>query len=530
MILKKPYAFLIKNFKIIHIIIFLLALFINNYYFKIYKFFKNYSSNNFYDYNIAKDYLPTFVFVALIFLIGFLSIMFYLMEKKKKPTKLYIFSIIYYIVLLISMLFIYNKINTLYEATLPQRVSRFYQDIYFLLNLPHYYFLFMYLVRGIGFNIKKFNFSKDMQELEIKAEDNEEFEFEFGKDNYLIKRKIHRLYREIVIYYKENKFLINIVGGSIISIILVTIFINTSISIHRYHVGSSLTADKFIYKLNNAYVTSYDYKSKQISNTNKYIILDMTLTNKGKNILKPEEMYIIYNGNKESVYKSSLSNSFSDLGTVYNGDLIPNKPTNLLFIYELPTNAKVNNLKLMVYKGYEYKNGVTNNIYREYKFSANNLDKDITPQKSSLNTLNYLGKTLYGNTTIKINNIEIKERYEYTYQKCIDENNCQTLTDIIIPDNRNQYDLLIVDYELNVDESSLLARSANNDIQSIINKFSKINYNINNNERTSTIYGKTYSNLENKIFFDIPNNIKDKSTSKSYVIKTRENEYSYDFN
>ena len=35
MILKKPYAFLIKNFKIIHIIIFLLALYVNNYYIKI---------------------------------------------------------------------------------------------------------------------------------------------------------------------------------------------------------------------------------------------------------------------------------------------------------------------------------------------------------------------------------------------------------------------------------------------------------------------------------------------------------------
>ena len=303
MILKKPYAFLIKYFKIIHIIIFLLALVINNYYVKIYKFFKNYSSSNFYDYNIAKDYLPTISFIAVIFLIGFLSIMFYLMEKKKKPTKLYIFSIIYYIVLLISMLFIYNKINTLYEATLTQRASRLYRDVYFIFNLPHYYFLFMYLVRGIGFDIKKFNFSKDMQELEIKAEDNEEFEFEFGKDNYLIKRKIHRLYREIIIYYKENKFLINIVGGTIISIILVTALINTSITIHKYHIGSSLTADKFVYKLNNAYVTSYDYKNKQISNDNKYIILDMTLTNKGTYELKPEEMYIMYNGNQEAIYK-----------------------------------------------------------------------------------------------------------------------------------------------------------------------------------------------------------------------------------
>ena len=274
MILKKPYAFLIKNFKIIHIIIFLLALYVNNYYIKISSFFRNYSSNNFYDYNIAKDYLPIFSFIAIILLISFISIMLYLMNKKKKPIKLYIFSIIYYVILLISMLFIYNVINTLYEATLTQKLSRFYRDIFFILNLPHYYFLVMYLIRGIGFDIKKFNFSKDLQELEINAEDNEEFEFVLGTEGYLVKRKIHRIYREIIYYYKENKFLINIVLGSILSIVLITVFINTSINLHKYHVGSSLSADKFTYKLNNAYVTSYDYKNKLINNQNKYLILD----------------------------------------------------------------------------------------------------------------------------------------------------------------------------------------------------------------------------------------------------------------
>ena len=254
------------------------------------------------------------------------------MNKKKKPIKLYIFSIIYYVILLISMLFIYNVINTLYEATLTQKLSRFYRDIFFILNLPHYYFLVMYLIRGIGFDIKKFNFSKDLQELEINAEDNEEFEFVLGTEGYLVKRKIHRIYREIIYYYKENKFLINIVLGSILSIVLITVFINTSINLHKYHVGSSLSADKFTYKLNNAYVTSYDYKNKLINNQNKYLILDMTITNKNKNVLKPEEMYIVYGNNKESTYKTSLANSFSDLGTVYIGDLIPNQATNLLFI------------------------------------------------------------------------------------------------------------------------------------------------------------------------------------------------------
>ena len=120
----------------------------------------------------------------------------------------------------------------------------------------------------------------------------------------------------------------------------------------------------------------------------------MTITNKNKNVLKPEEMYIVYGNNKESTYKTSLANSFSDLGTVYIGDLIPNQATNLLFIYELPSNAKTSNLKLMVYKGYEYKNGVRNNLYREYKFSASNLDKDLKTTNLNLGDTFTLGLSL----------------------------------------------------------------------------------------------------------------------------------------
>ena len=184
----------------------------------------------------------------------------------------------------------------------------------------------------------------------------------------------------------------------------------------------------------------------------------------------------------------------------------------------------------MVYKGYEYKNGVRNNLYIEYKFSASNLDKDLKTTNLNLGDTFTLGKTLYGNTNLKITNMEIKNKYEYTYQKCSNENNCETLTDIILPDNRNQNELLIVDYEINIDENSLLARSTNNKDQNIINKFSKINYTINKNDKTTTIYGKTYSNLKNKIFFDIPNNVSSKADKKNFIIKTRENEYSFSIN
>lgn len=528
MILKKPYAFLIKYFKIIHIIIFILAFYINSHYNKISSFFKNYTSTAMYDINIAKDYLPTIVFISVIILIGLFIIMLYLMNKKDKPTKLYIFSIIYYVIIFITMFIAYNTIDSLFEGSLEQRTSRLYRDIYFMLNLPNYYFMFMYLIRGIGFDIKKFNFKKDLQELEINASDNEEFEFVLGNDAYKYKRKAHRIYREIIYFYKENKFIINVILGVLGAIILTIILINICINLHKYHVGSSVNSSKFTYKLNNAYVTSYDYEGNQINRNKRYVLIDMTITNRGENKLKPEDIYLAYN-NKQSTLKLSLANSFSDIGNIYKGDIIPNKPTNLILVYEIPNNKKIYNTKLMVYTKTVVDGEKTDYVYKEYKFKLKDLDKNQITKTIKLNDNIQYGKQLYGNTNMTITNIELMDKYEYTYQKCKQEDNCQTITDVVSPENKGLNQLLMVDYTLNIDDKSLLYRSTNANSTQILNKFSKIQYTYKEEIKETTIYGKTITNLENKIFYEVPKTINKEDTTKKFIIKTRENEYKLNF-
>lgn len=525
MILKKPYAFLIKYFKVIHIIILLLLLYINSYYSKISTFFKNYSSTHFYDTNIAREYLPMFVFIAVIVILGLFSILYYLMHNKKKPTRLYVFSIIYYFIVLVSMFIIYDKINTLFDVTIEQRTSRLYQDIYFILKIPSYYFIVMYLIRGIGFDIKKFNFKKDLEELEIKAEDNEEFEFVLGKDTYIYKRKIHRFFRELVYFYKENRFIVNIVLMVIGGILLSFVLINISISIHKYHVGSSISATNFTYKLNNAYITSYDYKNEVINVNKKYVLVDITITNMGSNVLKAENIYLSYNNGKQSTLKTSLSNAFSDMGTVYKGDIIPNEPTSLILVYEVPANIRIYNTKLMVYTKSVVKNDKTEYVYKEYKFNLVKLDKNKSEESISLNSVYNFGSSLYGSTNIMITDINIMDKYEYTYEKCNSEEVCQTLTDVIVPENKGMKKLLVVDYNVNLDSNSLIARSLNNNVTSILNKFSRLSYMKNDKLTELQIYGKSNDRVENKIFYEIPNDVGFDNENKSFIIDTREFRY-----
>lgn len=525
MILKKPYAFLIKYFKLIHILILGLLVYLNSYYKNIYTFYKDYTSSNYYDLNIARNYLPTISFIVVIVLISLFVILFYLMKKKDKPFTLYILSIIYYGIVLVSMLFAYEHINTLYDVTLTQRTSRLYNNIYFILNLPSYYFIFSYLIRGIGFDIKKFNFSKDLEELDIKAEDNEEFEFVIGTKDYLIKRKIHRFYREVVYYYKENKFLINIIGGTFLAIISIVLLINISSTIHKYHLGNKVNAEKFKIRLNNAYVTNKDYTGKVINYDKKYLILDITISNMGSYELKPAEMYIKYGNNKQSIMKVSMQSSFSDLGKIYNGDIIKQESENLLFIYELPKSASTNNLKLLIYKGKTIKNNSVKYNYVEYKFNAKKIDKSLKDNLAQLNSSYNFGNKLYGTSSINFKNIDIKSKYTYTYDKCYSDDNCEKLTNIITPNGGFNYNLLLADYEMLIDRNSLLGRTYNEDLN-IINRFSKLKYMVNNEEKEISIFGYKYDNLPNKIIYEIPTSAL-KSDEVFFIFETRENRYLY---
>ena len=99
MIIRKPYAFLIRNFKLIHFIMLLISGYIL-YRTKIaYNFFNDYAkTRQFIDSEtLISDTLPLFITILAFILIGAAVMIIVLLRKKDKPTLFYISSIIYYI-------------------------------------------------------------------------------------------------------------------------------------------------------------------------------------------------------------------------------------------------------------------------------------------------------------------------------------------------------------------------------------------------------------------------------------------------
>ena len=231
MIIRKPYAFLIKHFRIIHLLLSIFTLYVALKTHSIFTFFNNYAKNGYYTYNanLAGSYINLYMFMAIIFILLLTSFIYLLMRWKKKSRAFYLATIGVYFAIFIGLLVYFNLFNTILNTTLDIRTVRAYRDISAIMYFPQYIFFIMLSIRATGFNIKKFDFKKDLEELDIAEEDQEEVEVTLGKNNYKIPRFFRRRIREIKYYAVENRFffwtIIGIISLVIIFIILVDILI-----------------------------------------------------------------------------------------------------------------------------------------------------------------------------------------------------------------------------------------------------------------------------------------------------------------
>jgi len=213
MILKKPFAFIIKHFRIIHLLLLIPMIYLIIETKDIVNFFNEYISNGFIfnsSYMIsalASEYINIFMYIAVIIILIVNIFLAVVLQNKDKPTKYYSISIVYYLFLFIIITASFSIFKMIEKDTLDDIFARLIRDLSYIVHYSQYIFVIFTITRGIGFNIKKFNFKSDLQNLEISSEDSEEVEFLVGMDTYKTKRTIRRFIRELKYYYKENRFI-----------------------------------------------------------------------------------------------------------------------------------------------------------------------------------------------------------------------------------------------------------------------------------------------------------------------------------
>ena len=198
MVLKKPYAFLIKHFRLIHLILALPLIYIVRKTHLIVNFFNQYVSNS-YSFQTGSDisglYVSAFMLFSIFIIIVAILSIYYLLKYKEKPVKMYVVMLLYYVVLFMMLFWYSDVIAEMSKTVLSAKMARMYRDISIIIYLPQYIFVIFVMLRAVGFNLRQFNFQSDLKELEIKSEDSEEVEVGIELDGYKTKRFLRRFKR-----------------------------------------------------------------------------------------------------------------------------------------------------------------------------------------------------------------------------------------------------------------------------------------------------------------------------------------------
>lgn len=528
MILRKPYAFLIKYFKLINFILAVLAIYITYRTYNIIGFFNDYITSNYtgnFYVGFSNNYISSFVyFIILLILAGLIGIIF-LFVYKKKPLKTYAFAFGYYIVFIIFLIFIKNLMITLETTVITAEISRVYRDLSLLSIIPQMVFIILFLMRAFGFNTKNFNFKADLRELEISEEDNEEVEITFNSDNIKLKRNIRRFIREFSYYIKENKFVL--VSLCIIGIILIGYLIYVSlpkIIDKNYMQGETFAIKGINYRIEDSIITNLDYKGDVINKKKYYLIAKLYIENTSKDDnafdinnfrLEIDDRYIYPVKDKGSYFIDYAKESI--------GSKIKAESSGTYsLVYEIEESDIKNNYQIKVNNGIGFNNKIEIWRYNYISITPVLIDKVSKEREYNLgNKISFINSNLK-KSSIVISNVEITDKYIYSYELCqygvCNEYKKQVGVDYL----QNNKTLIVFDYDYIIDEN-IPFYSYSSTITSFINSFVKVRY-LNNNETVyATVKNITPTNLKDKIILEVSNKIKNtQELAISFIIRNKE--------
>lgn len=537
MILKKPYAFIIKHFRAIHLLLLIPMLFLIMETKDIVVFFRDYIANgymlssNYVLESLASSYINILMYIAVIIILVvniFLSIV---LQKKEKPTKYYNACIIYYIVIFLLLIASFSIFKMIEADTLDDVLARLIRDLCYIVHYSQYFFVIFTFIRGIGFNIKKFNFKSDLQDLEISSEDSEEFEFLVGIDTYKTKRTIRRFFREFKYYYKENKFIFTMI--IIIIVIALGAFLQTNKEVMKeYKEGEKIAFGYLTFDIKDTFISNLSASGELINEDKTYLILQIELNNRyreDKEFNYSDLQLVI---NKKYIEPNiSLGNYFTDFGNPYNGGLIKGTTSNTyVLVYELDKYLINGKMYITTYSGYDAKVGGLGIMSKKINIKPTVISGGNTTNNVNPGTKISLQNTNLYNTKVSILGYDIKPRFTYTYEYCYNENNCYELNNTVDYDEFKKQlmmvnkTLLILDYELELDSTSPYMYS-NKNYKNFFEDFLTIQYKINNKEYTKKVKLTNPNNYTDKLLIALPSEITNAS-GISAIITVRNVSYS----
>lgn len=344
MIIRKPYAFLIKNFKKIHIFLLIVSLYVGYKLFSVSGFVSEFMSLGTYDaYNDpVTKYISFLVMVSVFLLVVGSGALLLLLRHKKKPWKVYLVPFVEYL----ALFFVLNMIKSFFAGytndieTTDLRMSRDLLYIFILIQLPA---IGIYAMRVFGLDVAKFNFNSDKEFLELSEEDREEIEISISVDKHSFKRVFKRLLRNLNYIYTEHRGLCRTIITIIVFVFSYKVYNNFTDSYKSYSEGDVYYANGYTMKINKSYLTNKDNVGNVISLQSNFLIVDVTITNNASSRIVNVDNFHIKSGVSDFVStKKTYAKEFEDLGSTYDGtkELARGETLNMILVYKVDKKIK----------------------------------------------------------------------------------------------------------------------------------------------------------------------------------------------
>lgn len=510
MILRKPYAFFIKMFKPIHLI--LSALLIYSIYLenKILEIFNNYINTdilnieNSYTVNNGIYIIPIIVIVASIIILT-------IMYQKNKPYKFYFITIISLIFVIVVNSYSINVVKLMTENILPFRTVKMVHDLMFINIVIDIVLIVLFIIRGLGINIKRFDFSSDLSKMDISDKDKEEYEVSLNINYDETKKKRKRFFRNFKYFYFEHKFICNITILFILIIITSITFITINNKIYKVKESTVQELNGLTFKVNKSMFVDTNTKGKKFLSDSVLVVVDINLKSNYSSKVFSKDFNLDIEG-KKFYPTDSYSNELFDLGKTFTDENIKNTYTKYLLVFEIPLKYKDSKIKFnYVSLGKKVMVNLNPTLINNNSKKFNYNISDKLEFKDSLSSV-----------SLKINNYEIVDKYKIDYKYCY-QKDCIDSSEYIKPSYDKNYDktMLKINYEFSSDSSI--------NIDDLINKTSYIEYYINNEIFYDYDLEIIYSNKKkftDTIFIGVNNKVKE-ATYISLNFKVRNTIYKY---
>ena len=479
MILKKPYAFFIKNFKFFHLIIFTLSAILLYRTSLIYDFLKMYNktSPNVIGKDLTSSLFSPWLYILIVIIIIVNIVIIYILIRKDKPYMYYIMNISLYIGTLVTYIISHEVIYDMQNMVIQTKTTLAIRDITNIARLLQTISVIFYLIRATGFDIKKFDFVRDLQGLDISEEDSEEIEvgLEFEKNVFL--RDINKEIRNAKYYYRENKFIINIIIVAFILTVMFLIYLGTNKYDKVYNENQFINARTISFGIKETNVITKNYKNNIIAPKDKAIVA-IKISLKGDSELQTTRAVLIVN-ETQYYHVSTYKNDLIDLGNVYNNEQLNEEFTDYILVYQIPLTDAKSQMRFKYIDNVEYERGETKVKSLDIKLEPKYLDEQKETEKQyNLNDVIELE-----NYKINISNYEIKDKFVNTYNSCIIQNECYDYNEVIVPLVREK-SKAVLKIEGNLEYTENINKISN--IYDFIEKYGTIEYIYNGNKYTET--------------------------------------------